>query len=564
MDKKEFIDKIKILIARNQIGIAIKELLGYLKSNDSSLFNDCIQLSARFENLNKQFNQGVLTKDEHDLGLSRIIKSLLDYTDEVFVLDNVYTSETVLNELLVIQSRRDNSKKDWFLDLKSNLGVALKSNTMTVWDDDIFESEDKTKRAINKISINTKAVFLFIGDHLLNSTNFPNLKIALAELVRRNVKVYSIFISLDYENFAKIELDEFNPINTVNNQLNAIEKSEQFEIIKEASIEALKSLGTSDQKVKSFNQIGKHESGIFREKVSTKRLTCCIWIDKSIVCAGFNGELYIADIETNKLTKIKINQSIARCLFSIPKSNLVLTGFDDGLIIITDLITLTSKTVGICKSSIFSIIGFNDMIITSERNGTISEWKVNAGKKLENFECRLVREIEEHKNPIFQSIFVPSRDELISVGGNEIIITNLKTSDSNILTASEQSLYCVSFIEPNTIIVGGAEGLISIYTKGAKVNRLKGHTDSVRSISASKFGKWLFSGSKDNTVKLWNLVTKKAWLVAESNDYIYDVTVSEKSDAIAFVDGSGFLTLVYFGKDFDSLNDQQINSLLDI
>lgn len=564
MDKKNFIDKIKILIARNQISVAISELLDFLKSNNSPLFNDCIQLSARFENLNKQFNQGVISKDEHDLGLSRIIKSLLDYTDEILILDSVFSSESVMNELLVIQSKKDSNKKDWFLELKTNLGIGLKSNPVTIWDDDIFENAERTKNVIKEISSSTKAVFLFIGDNLLNSDNLPNLKIALSELIRKNIKVYSVFVSVNLENLEKLKLDELTQLNTKDSQLNTIEKSAQNKVIKEASAEAIKNLGIHEPKIKPLNQIEKSEGGIFREKISNKRLTFCIWKDKNIICTGFEGELYVIDMETTSLTKIKINQSIARCLFSITKSNLILTGFDDGLLTITDLVSLNTKTVGICKSSIFSIIGFKDKIVTSERNGTISEWKINAGNSIENFDCKLIREIEQHKSPIFQSIYVPSRDELISVGGNEVYITNLSTSESSVLTASEQSLYCVTFIEPNTIIVGGAEGLISIYTKEAKVQRLRGHTDSVRSISSSKFGKWLFSGSKDNTVKLWNIATKKAWLVAESEDYIYDVKVSEKGDKVAYVDGAGYLTVGYFGDNFDNLDIQQINSLLNV
>jgi WD40 repeat protein len=567
MDKQTFIDKVKILIARNQIGVAISELLDFLKFNNSPLFNDCIQLSARYEHLNKQSNQGVISKDEHDLSLSRIIKSLLDYTDEILILESVVSTENIMSELLVIQSKKDNNKKDWCLELKSNLGIGIKSKAVTIWDDDIFENGERTKNALNEISSNIKAVFLFIGDNLLNSNNLANLKFALSDFSQKKIKVYSIFISVGVENFEKLRVDEFKQINSKTTPLNTINRSEQNKIIKEASIEAIKNLGIHEQKIKTLSQMEKSEDGIFREKISNKRLTFCIWKDKSVVCTGFGGELYVVDIETTRLTKIKINQSIGRCLFSINKSNLVLTGFDDGLLTVTDLTSLSSKTVGICKSSIFSIIGFKEKIITSERNGTISEWKVNNATTINNFECRLVREIEQYKLPIFQSIYIPSRDELISVGGNEVYITNLTTSENSTLTASAQSLYCVTFVEPNTIIVGGAEGLISIYTnytKKAKVHRLKGHTDSVRSIATSKFGKWLFSGSKDNTVKLWNLATKKAWLIAESEDYIYDVKVSSKNDKVAYVDGAGFLTIGYFGDNFDNLDVQQINSLLNV
>jgi WD40 repeat protein len=44
---------------------------------------------------------------------------------------------------------------------------------------------------------------------------------------------------------------------------------------------------------------------------------------------------------------------------------------------------------------------------------------------------------------------------------------------------------------------------------GKEVRTLSGHSDAVRSISLSPDGKYLASGSEDNTIKLWEVISGK-------------------------------------------------------
>jgi WD40 repeat protein len=53
----------------------------------------------------------------------------------------------------------------------------------------------------------------------------------------------------------------------------------------------------------------------------------------------------------------------------------------------------------------------------------------------------------------------------------------------------------------------GADALIKVWNTldYREILSLKGHTDEITSLRIEPKGEYLFSGSKDNTLKLWNL-----------------------------------------------------------
>lgn len=63
---------------------------------------------------------------------------------------------------------------------------------------------------------------------------------------------------------------------------------------------------------------------------------------------------------------------------------------------------------------------------------------------------------------------------------------------------------CYSFINSNYFVSGGGNGFLTIYNiKGEKIAELVGHESDVKAVSVSSDGKWLVSGSSDQTIRLW-------------------------------------------------------------
>lgn len=80
----------------------------------------------------------------------------------------------------------------------------------------------------------------------------------------------------------------------------------------------------------------------------------------------------------------------------------------------------------------------------------------------------------------------------------------------------------VSFSPGGTMLASGSRNTINIWdvVTGACKETLRGHTDRVWSLSFSRVGKWLASGSQDHTTKIWKFETfidKSRANVLESN-----------------------------------------------
>ena len=63
--------------------------------------------------------------------------------------------------------------------------------------------------------------------------------------------------------------------------------------------------------------------------------------------------------------------------------------------------------------------------------------------------------------------------------------------------------------EGKTVISGGHFGELTAYAHGRKVGNFIGHDGDVFAVAPSPDGKYLVSGSADQTVRLWNLMTRE-------------------------------------------------------
>jgi WD40 repeat protein len=116
------------------------------------------------------------------------------------------------------------------------------------------------------------------------------------------------------------------------------------------------------------------------------------------------------------------------------------------------------------------------------------------------------------------------RPDITSVGwsfrqrnGGEVAILELKESGSSSKTSIEldslhaQNYRCFAFSpDGKSVIAGGNEGILTGYgLDSKKLGDFVGHESTVFSVAISRDGRYLLSGSADQTVRLWNLRTRE-------------------------------------------------------
>ena len=107
---------------------------------------------------------------------------------------------------------------------------------------------------------------------------------------------------------------------------------------------------------------------------------------------------------------------------------------------------------------------------------------------------------------------------------------------------------CVS-ADGSRLFSGSDDNTIKVWdvATGACLQTLEGHADAVYSVCVSADGSRLFSGSDDNTIKVWDVATGACLQTLEGHaDAVYSVCVS--ADGSRLFSGSGDKTIKVSGK----------------
>ena len=95
----------------------------------------------------------------------------------------------------------------------------------------------------------------------------------------------------------------------------------------------------------------------------------------------------------------------------------------------------------------------------------------------------------------------------------------------NFEEAHEKSINSVNFSPTGKYIVSGSrDRTIKIWdlTIGILIKTLEGHTDIVNSVKFSPDGSFIASGSRDKTIKIWDVKTGN--LIKTLEEHVWDVT----------------------------------------
>ena len=191
-----------------------------------------------------------------------------------------------------------------------------------------------------------------------------------------------------------------------------------------------------------------------------------------------------------------------------------------GSIALWDLATGKRKAFLKGHTSFIQCVRFSpngQFLASGSRDGTVNLWHVQTGQ--------IVVIFRGHSCQSNSLSFAPDGGTLVSTSGrpeaNDIRFWNVATRQENaILTGGSKVVSAVSFssdgrtlasAQPTTnSLADFSRVLLWDVATGKIQGRLRGeHTARVNSVSFSPDGKLLASGSVDNTIRLWNLKTKK-------------------------------------------------------
>jgi WD40 repeat protein len=156
------------------------------------------------------------------------------------------------------------------------------------------------------------------------------------------------------------------------------------------------------------------------------------------------------------------------------------------------------QVVAITKNGKYIISGSNDK--------TIKLWNIKNG--------RLVMSFEGHKGPVRSVTITPNRKYIVSGSWDDTIkLWNINTGKLIKSFKGHKDDVSSVAITPNGkyIVSGSSDNTIKLWNikTGRWIRSFKGHTNSVWSVAITPNGKNIVSGRFDNTIKLWDINTRK-------------------------------------------------------
>lgn len=194
-----------------------------------------------------------------------------------------------------------------------------------------------------------------------------------------------------------------------------------------------------------------------------------------------------------------------RCVAVHSSKNLVLSGGEDSNVVLfnkdTDkiLATLTGHTKPITQ-----VLFSHDLIISSSQDKTAKFWKFDS-----NSSSYTHKTIQEHKDVVTGISSHPSGAIILTCSLDKTFSFH-NTEGETIITNQGENGFTACQFHPDGVLVGIAtdkDYSIEIWdiTANEKIMVLKAHTGIIQSLSFSENGTLLASGSKDGTVRIWNL-----------------------------------------------------------
>lgn len=316
-------------------------------------------------------------------------------------------------------------------------------------------------------------------------------------------------------------------------------------IITPRTAELISSNGSEIETKKT--SIGQVQAEIQSSNIAETRLTCCCTYENYILCAGFSGELFFVEKDSLCVKhKERVSNSIIRCLKVIHSEKALLVSTDAGEIIVYDLEHNVKQYYEHSSSPVYNIALRNSRdFITSERNGDILEWQY-----LPSAGVFCNRRIFTAGNPVFAMDIIGTSLVVVNSLGKKYEYSFLKAKlKSKSKSICDSNVFCLKEGADDIVYYGLSTGAILFEETGCDFVILDGHKDAVRDLVFSENKKWMFSVSKDRTVRAWH--NEIPMVLTCVKDYLYQIIFEESNSCLYYVDGHGDIGAIHFSANID-------------
>ena len=273
---------------------------------------------------------------------------------------------------------------------------------------------------------------------------------------------------------------------------------------------------------------------------------------KTTLCAGFSGELFFVEKDSLCVKrKDRISNSIIRCLKVIHSEKALLVSTDAGEVIVYDLEHNVKQYYEHSSSPVYNIALRNPRdFITSERNGDIFEWQYIPGVGVFRN-----KRIFTTNNPVFAMDIIGTSLVVVSSLGKKYEYDFLKSKLKS-TSICDSNVFCLKEGADDAVYYGLSTGAILFEEPGCDFVALDSHQDAVRDLVFSTNKKWMFSVSKDRTVRAWHNGIPR--VLTRVKDYLYQIVFEESNSCLYYVDGHGDIGAIHFSSDIDLVNNIDI------
>lgn len=467
------------------------------------------------------------------------------------------------DKVFISYAHADQEEVDWMKKLKKHLSFFEIKKILNIWEDSrLHTGGNSQQEIIDAINDSKIAVLLvgpaFLGSAFINGVELPRILEAAKSDGLRIFPLITNFCA-----YKKSELKDIWAFNDVIRPLELLSPSEQNRII--SSFCTALEEAYSQEKVPVLGIAEGMKTAI----LPGRRLTCCDFsaYRDQFVCAGFEDGIMNINHVSGIFETLSSISSIARTIFRFPNSSVYLIGFDNGEIYSFNFALTHFKKCFDCRSSVFSISlnAESKALVTTEKHGEIIEWTVKNLQEIVDDDdlpqIEFQREIGKHTSNAFMFTFMPSLNQGISVGADGQVLT-VDFKSGKIRTDNSYKafpLYCVAAAENGTVAIGAARGKIFIVDQHFRRSELTIHADTVRALAITPNAKWLFTGSKDKSVKVVHLESKRSWIISKGKDYIYDLKFSRDHNQVIACDGSGALIILDFNRPIEVMTEDDMD-----